>query len=53
VKPAAGKEALASPDELPLNLAPKGPAYLSALAFNLNQKGDKDEEVRTLEALLA
>jgi Tfp pilus assembly protein PilF len=33
--------------------APQNPAYGYTLAFCLNQKGDKDEAVKTLEALLA
>jgi tetratricopeptide (TPR) repeat protein len=32
---------------------PQNPAYAYTLAFYLNQKGDKDEAVKTLEALLA
>jgi hypothetical protein len=31
--------------------APQNPAYAYTLAFYLNQKGDTDEAVRTLEAL--
>jgi tetratricopeptide (TPR) repeat protein len=34
-------------------LRPQEPKYAYTLAFYLNQKGDKDEAVRTLEALLA
>ena len=34
-------------------LEPRNPAYGYTLAFYLNQKGDKDEAVKTLEALLA
>jgi tetratricopeptide (TPR) repeat protein len=34
-------------------LAPQNPAYAYTLAFYLNQKGDKDEAVKTLETLLA
>jgi tetratricopeptide (TPR) repeat protein len=33
-------------------LAPQNPAYTYTLAFYLNQKGDKDEAVKTLESLL-
>ena len=34
-------------------LAPQHPAYAYTLAFYLDQKGEKDEAVQTLEALLA
>jgi tetratricopeptide (TPR) repeat protein len=34
-------------------LAPQNPSYAYTLAFYLNQKGDNDEAVKTLESLLA
>ena len=33
-------------------LAPQDPAYAYTLAFYLNQKGDRDGAIKTLEALL-